>query len=123
MLWKQALPGEVEINSPLLVRGGLYVSTSNGVVQMGKDDGTPLATYRLLERWAAAKYRTSTIEALPGSNRIVHLCGGTVTLLDLGRKTRTEILRGTYSDLAVGKQDKLLLVDNGTDIVEVAVGA
>ena len=123
MLWKQALPGEVEINSPLLVRGGLYVSTSNGVVQMGKADGTPVATYRLLERWAAAKYRTSSIEALPGSNRIVHLCGGTVTLLDLERKTRTELLRGTYSDLAVGRQNKLLLVDNGTDVVELAVGA
>lgn len=119
MVWKREFTGEVEINSPIMVRGILYVSTNNGVIRLNKSSGSPVATYRLLERTAAPGYKTSTIKYLPQSNCIVHLCGGTVTVLNAYRQTRKEILRGSYTEMIVNKQGRLFFAENGTNIVEV----
>ena len=119
LVWKRALTGEVEINSPILVRGVLYVSTNNGVIRLNKGSGSVVAVYRLLDRSAPAAYKTSTIAYLPKANGIAHLCGGTVTLLNTYRNTRKEILRGVYTDMVVNKQSRLFFAENGTSVVEV----
>lgn len=119
MIWKRALTDEVEINSPILVRGVLYVSTNNGVMRLNKASGSVVAVYRLLARSAPAAYKTSTIAFLPQANSIAHLSGGTVTLLDPYRKTRKEILRGDYTEMVVYKQSRLFFAESGTNVVEV----
>ena len=119
LVWKRSLPGEVEINSPLIVRGVLYVSTSNGVIRIDKANGAPVFTYKLFNRSAAAGYRTSSISYLPQANSIVHLAGGTATVLDPVGKTRKEILRGAYTDMVVTSRNRLYFAENGTNIVEV----
>ncbi|WP_427007082.1 FG-GAP-like repeat-containing protein [Pseudarthrobacter sp. H2] len=119
IVWKRPLPGEVEINSPLLVRGILYVSTSNGVLRLDKDSGNLVFTYRLLNRSAVPGYRTSSIAFLPQANSIVHLCGGTATVLDPESRTKKEILRGRYTDMVVTSRFRLYFAENGTNVVEI----
>ena len=119
LLWQRAFTGEVEINSPILVNGILYVSTNNGVIRLNKASGSPVATYQLLYRAAAPGYRTSSIKYLPKASGIVHFSGGTITVLDAYRQTRKEILRGPYTEMVVNKQGRLFFVENGTNIVEV----
>lgn len=119
LVWKRALTGEVEINSPILVRGVLYVSTNNGVIRLNKGSGSVVAVYRLLYRSAPPAYKTSTIAYLPKANSIAHLCGGTVTLLNAYRNTKKEILRGGYTDMVVNKQSRLFFAEKGTSVVEV----
>ncbi|MGW9414251.1 outer membrane protein assembly factor BamB family protein [Arthrobacter cupressi] len=121
LLWKHALVGEGEINSPILVDGRLLVSTSNGVVSIDKRTGSPEASYRLFDRLAPARYKTSTIRPLKRSGSIAHLSGGTVTLLDLQRGKRGEVLRGAYTDMIVDGSGRLVLVENGTNIVDLEV--
>lgn len=119
MVWKRPLPGEVEINSPLLVRGILYVSTNNGVLRLDKATGNLVFTYRLLNRSAVPGYRTSSIAFLPQANSIVHLCGGTATVLDPESRTKKEILRGRYTDMVVTSRFRLYFAENGTNVVEI----
>ncbi|WP_426298218.1 PQQ-binding-like beta-propeller repeat protein [Arthrobacter sp. R-11] len=119
LLWARPFIGEVEINSPIMVNGILYVSTNNGVIRLNKTSGSPVATYQLLYRTAAPGYRTSTIKYLPKASSIVHLSGGTVTVLDPYRQTRKEILRGSYTEMVVNKQGRLFFVEDTMSIVEV----
>ncbi|MGW9414250.1 hypothetical protein [Arthrobacter cupressi] len=119
LLWKRAFTGEVEINSPILVSGVLYVSTNNGVIRLNKTSGAPVATYQLLYRAALPGYRTSTIKYLPAARSIIHISGGTVTVLDPYRQTKKEILRGPYTEMLVNKQGRLFFIENGTNFVEV----
>lgn len=119
LLWKRELLGEVEINSPRMIRGRLYVSTNNGVIRINPNSGSPVFTYRLLNRSAAPGYRTSSISYLPKANSILHLAGGTVTLLDTESRTRKEILRGNYTDMVVTSRGRLYFAENGTNIVDV----
>ena len=119
LLWKRAFTGEVEINSPILVNGILYVSTNNGVIRLNKVTGSPVATYQLLYRSAPPGYRTSSIKYLPKASGIVHICGGTVTVLDPYRQTRKEILKGAYTELTVNRDGRLFFVEDGTNIVEI----
>ena len=121
LLWKRALVGEGEINSPLLVDDRLLVSTANGVIGLDKKTGTPEASYRLFDRLLPARYKTSTIRYLKRSGCIAHLSGGTVTLLDLRRGERGEVLRGAYTDMVVDRSGRLVLVENGTNIIDVEV--
>ena len=118
LVWKRALTGEIEINSPILVRGVLYVSTNNGVIRLNKGSGSVVAVYRLLDRSAPAAYKTSTIAYLPKANSIAHLCGGTVTLLNTYRNTRKEVLRGVYTDMVVNNRGRLFFAENGSSVVE-----
>ncbi|MGW9414248.1 outer membrane protein assembly factor BamB family protein [Arthrobacter cupressi] len=119
LLWKRAFTGEVEINSPIMVRGVLYVSTNNGIIRLNKASGAPVATYQLLYRAVPPGYRTSSIRYLPKANGILHISGGTVTLLDTYRQTRKEILKGAYTELTVNKDGRLFFVEDNTNIVEV----
>ncbi len=119
LLWKRALTGEVEINSPLMIRGRLYVSTNNGVIRINPNSGSPVFTYRLLNRSATAGYKTSSISYLPRANSIVHLAGGTVTVLDAESRTRKEILRGNYTDMVISSRGRLYFAENGTNIIDV----
>jgi len=119
LLWARPFTGEVEINSPILVNGILYVSTNNGVIRLNKASGLPVATYQLLNRSVAPGYRTSTIKYLPKASGILHISGGTVTLLDPYWQTRKEILRGAYSEMTVSKDGRLFVVEDGTNIAEV----
>lgn len=119
LVWKRAVAGEVEINSPILVKGVLYVSTNNGVISLDKASGDLLSKYRLFNRSAVAGYRTSSISYLPQANSIVHLCGGTATVLDTEARTRKEILRGQYTDMVVTSRFRLYFAENGTNVVEI----
>jgi hypothetical protein len=119
LVWKRPLTGEIEINSPLLVGGILYVSTNNGVIRINKTSGSPVATYKLLNRSAPAAYTTSSISYLPAVKSIVHEAGGTITVLDTASRTKKEILRGKYSNMVVSSKGKLYFSENGTNIVEV----
>ena len=119
LVWKRALTGEVEINSPILISGILYVSTNNGVIRLNKSSGSPVSKYKLLNRDAPAGYKTSSISYLPSVKSILHECGGTVTVLDMESRTKKEILRGSYSNMVVSSKGKLYLTANGTDVVEV----
>ncbi|WP_120520427.1 FG-GAP-like repeat-containing protein [Arthrobacter celericrescens] len=119
LLWARPFTGEVEINSPIMVNGILYVSTNNGVIRINKTSGSPVATYQLLYRTAAPGFRTSTIKYLPKASSIVHMSGGTVTVLDPFRQTRKEVLRGAYTEMVVNKQGRMFFVEDTTNIVEV----
>ncbi|WP_091564709.1 PQQ-binding-like beta-propeller repeat protein [Arthrobacter sp. ok362] len=119
LVWKKPLPGEVELNSPLVVRGILYVSTNNGVIRLNKATGSLVFTYKLLNRSPAPGYKTSEITYLPQCNSIVHFSGGTATVLDMESRTRKEILRGTYSDMVATSRGRLYFVEDGTNIVEI----
>ncbi|SDP52902.1 hypothetical protein SAMN04487914_11543 [Arthrobacter sp. ok909] len=119
LVWKKPLPGEVEINSPLIVRGILYVSTNNGVIRLNKASGDVVFTYKLLDRSAVPGYKTSEITYLPQSDSIVHISGGTATVLDMDARTRKEILRGHYTDMATTGEGRLYVVEDGTNIVEI----
>ncbi|WP_168404659.1 FG-GAP-like repeat-containing protein [Arthrobacter silvisoli] len=119
LLWARPFTGEVEINSPIMINGILYVSTNNGVIRLNKASGSPVATYQLLYRSASPGFRTSTIKYLPKASGIIHLSGGTVTVLDPFRQTRKEVLRGPYTEMVVNKQSRLFFVENTTNIVEV----
>ncbi|GAA2136702.1 hypothetical protein GCM10009825_22180 [Arthrobacter humicola] len=119
LVWQKPLLGEVEINSPLVVRGILYVSTNNGVIRLNKASGDLVFRYKLLNRSAAPGYKTSGITYLPQLNSIVHMSGGTATVLDMEARTRREILRGNYADMVVSGGGKLYCVEDGTNIVEV----
>ncbi|MDJ0321729.1 PQQ-binding-like beta-propeller repeat protein [Pseudarthrobacter sp. PS3-L1] len=119
LVWSREVPGEVEINSPVLVKGILYVSTSNGVIRLNKSSGSTVSTYRLLDRDAAAGYKTSSISYIPKLNSLVHECGGTLTLLDLGTFTKKEILRGVYSGVVVSNTGRLYASERGTNVVEI----
>jgi outer membrane protein assembly factor BamB len=119
LVWKKPLPGEVEINSPLVVRGILYVSTNNGVIRLNKVTGDVVFTYKLLNRSAAPGYQTSKINHLPQSDSILHISGGTVTLLDMEARARKEILRGKYTDMATTEEGRVYVVEDGTNIVEI----
>ncbi|MHA7221473.1 FG-GAP repeat domain-containing protein [Arthrobacter sp. RHLT1-20] len=118
LVWMQPLAGETEINSPLLVRGILYVSTNNGVIRINKASGTLVCSYRLLNRTPAPGYKTSEIAYLPQYNSIVHLSGGTATVLDMESRTRKEILRGNYSDIVATSGGRLYLAEDGVNVVE-----
>jgi hypothetical protein len=117
-VWTRPVDGEVEINSPILLRGVLYVSTNNGVIRLNKASGSLVASFRLLDRTAKAGYRTSSISQLPRTNCIVHLCGGTATVLDPYNKSRQEILQGTYTSMVVSSSGRLYFAESGTNIVE-----
>lgn len=119
LVWKRPLTGEVEINSPLLVRGLLYVSTNNGVIKVDKASGNLISHYKLYNRSAVAGYKTSSIAYLPQTNAIVHLCGGTATVLDTESRTRKVILRGQFTDMVVTTRSRLYFAENGTNIVEI----
>lgn len=119
LVWKRALLGEIEINSPLLVRGILYVSTNNGVIRLNKASGSLVFTYKLLNRSPGPGYKTSEIAYLPQYNSIVHLSGGTATVLDMESRTRKEILRGNYSDMVATSGGRLYFAEDGTNVVEV----
>ncbi|MET1089896.1 MAG: FG-GAP-like repeat-containing protein [Arthrobacter sp.] len=119
LLWKRALTGEVEINSPLLVRDLLYVSTNNGVIRVDKANGNLVSNYKLFNRSVAAGYKTSSIAYLPQANSIVHLCGGTATVLDTESRSRKVILRGQYTDMVVTSRNRLYFAENHTNIVEI----
>jgi hypothetical protein len=119
LVWKRALTGEVEINSPILVSGVLYVSTNNGVIRLNKSSGSLVSKYKLLNRDAPAGYTTSSISYLPKVNLIVHEAGGTVTVLDMVSRTKKEILRGKYSNMVVSSQGKLYFAEKGTNVVEI----
>lgn len=118
-VWVRSIAGEVEINTPLLLRGVLYVSTNNGVIRLNKASGSLVASFRLLDREAKPGYRTSSISQLPRTNSIVHLCGGTVTVLDPYNKTRHEILRGSYTSMVVSRSGRLYFAEAGSNIVEI----
>ncbi|SDL96636.1 FG-GAP-like repeat-containing protein [Arthrobacter sp. ok362] len=120
LVWKRALTGEVEVNSPILVSGVLYVSTNNGVIRLNKSSGSVVSAYKLLNRAAPAGYKTSSISYLPSVRSILHEAGGTVTVLDMESRTKKEILRGSYSNMVVSSKGKLYLAENGTDVVEVS---
>lgn len=119
VVWTRPVPGEVEINTPLLLRGVLYVSTNNGVIRLNKASGTLVASFQLLDRTAKPGYRTSSISQFPRTNSILHLCGGTATVLDPYSRTRQEILQGSYSNMAVSSQGRLYFAEAGTNIVEI----
>lgn len=119
LVWARALPGEVEINSPLVVRGILYVSTNNGVIRLNKASGSLVFTYKLLNRNPAPGYKTSEIAYLPQYNSLVHLSGGTATVLDMESRTRKEILRGNYSDMVVTDGGRLYFAEDDVNVVEV----
>ncbi|WP_326965510.1 VCBS repeat-containing protein [Arthrobacter sp. CG_A4] len=119
LVWKQPLPGETEINSPLLVRGILYVSTNNGVIRLNKASGSLVFTFKLLNRSSDPGYKTSEITYLPQHNSIVHLSGGTATVLDMESRTRKEILRGNYSDMVATGEGRLYFAEDGTNVVEI----
>ncbi|MEC5178774.1 outer membrane protein assembly factor BamB family protein [Arthrobacter sp. CG_A4] len=119
IVWTRPVAGEVEINSPLLLRGVLYVSTNNGVVRLNKASGSLVASFRLLDRTAKPGYRTSSISLMPRTNCIVHLCGGTVTVLDPYSRSRHEILQGSYSSMVVSSRGRLYFAEAGTNIVEI----
>lgn len=119
IVWKKPLPGEIEINSPLIVRNILYVSTNNGVIRLNKASGSLVFTYKLLNRNPAPGYKTSEIAYLPQYNSIVHLSGGTATVLDVESRTRKEILRGNYSDMVATRGGRLYFAEAGTNVVEV----
>lgn len=118
LVWKRPLPGEIEINSPLLVRGILYVSTNNGVIRLNKASGSLVFTYKLLNRSPSPGFKTSEIAYLPQYNSIVHLSGGTATVLDMESRTRKEILRGNYSDMVATSGGRLYFAENGVNVVE-----
>lgn len=119
LVWQRALPGEIEINSPLIARGILYVSTNNGVIRLNKASGSLVFTYKLLNRSPAAGYKTSEIAYLPQYNSIVHLSGGTVTVLDMESRTRKEIVRGNYSDMVATGGGRLYFAEDGINVVEI----
>lgn len=119
-IWKQAVTGEVEINSPILIRGDLYVSTSNGVIRFDKANGVIVSTYKILDREADAGYKTSVIGFMPEIKSIFHQSGGTVNVLDIDSGTKKEILRGNYSDMVLATTGKLYLTENGTNVVQVS---
>jgi hypothetical protein len=118
-LWTRAFPGEVEINCPRFIRDRLYVSTNNGVIRVNPNSGSPVFTYKLLNRTAEPGYRTSSISYLPRANSMVHLAGGTVTVLDMESRTRKEILRGNYTDMVITSRGRLYFAENGTNIVDI----
>ncbi len=120
LVWKRALTGEVEINSPILVSGVLYVSTNNGVIRLNKSTGSLVSKYKLLNRDADAAYKTSSISYLASVGSILHESGGTVTVLDMASRTKKEILRGSYSNMVVSSAGKLYFTENGTNVVEVS---
>lgn len=118
-VWVRPVEGEVEINTPLLLRGVLYVSTNNGVIRLNKASGSLVSSFSLLDREAKPGYRTSSISQLPRTNSIVHICGGTVTVLDPYNKTRHEILRGSYTSMVVSRSGRLYFAEAGANIVEI----
>lgn len=123
LLWKRALSGESEINSPILVDGQLLVSTARGVFVISKEDGSLEKSYLLFDRSLPPRYKTSTLSHLERLNCVAHLCGGVVTVIDMQREVRSEVLRGAYSDMIVDVTGRLVLVENGSNIVEVNVGS
>lgn len=118
-LWTRAFSGEVEINSPRLISGRLYVSTNNGVIRINPNSGSPVFTYKLLNRSAEPGYRTSSISYLPRANSMIHLAGGTVTVLDMESRTAKEILRGSYTDMVITSRGRLYFAENGTNVVDI----
>jgi hypothetical protein len=100
------------------LRGILYVSTNNGVIRLNKASGSLVTSFRLLDRVAKPGYRTSSIAQFPKTSSIVHLCGGTVTVLDPYNKSRQELLQGSYTNMVVSSTGRLYFTEAGTNIVE-----
>lgn len=118
-LWKRPLPGEVEINTPVVVGDTVYFSLPNGVVAVNKSNGLPRHSYLLFTRDNRAGYTTSKLAYSPKHKVLVHQGGGTVTVIDPARKTRWEIFRGAYKDITIQPgTGRAFLAKDATNIIE-----
>ncbi|WP_372699694.1 hypothetical protein [Arthrobacter sp. JSM 101049] len=118
-VWAREFPNENEINSPILVRGVLYVSTNNGIIRLNKTSGSAVKTWKVMNRTAAAGYRTSTIAHHQAADKILHVAGGVTTVIDVVRNTQKTMLNGDYKYPVLTPTGRLFYVANGRDIVEV----
>ncbi|MBM6621122.1 PQQ-binding-like beta-propeller repeat protein [Micrococcaceae bacterium RIT802] len=118
-VWARQLLSENEINSPILVRGVLYVSTNNGIIRLNKATGSAVKNWKVMDRTAAVGYRTSTIAYLKAADKILHVAGGVSTVVDVARNTQKIMLNGKFKYPVLTPAGRLFYVEDGKDIVEV----
>ncbi|MFI7481847.1 hypothetical protein ACH9EU_05450 [Kocuria sp. M1R5S2] len=117
VVWQRVLSGTKELYGPVLLGGRLYVATLDTVVELRPGDGRPLRTFVLGSRSARPAWQSAELVAVPGSDRLAHLAGGTVTVLDPATGRSATVLTGAHRHIAFDSAGAMW-VSTGNDIVK-----
>ncbi|MFI7481848.1 hypothetical protein ACH9EU_05455 [Kocuria sp. M1R5S2] len=115
--WTRALAGTAELYGPVLLDGRLYVATLDTVVELRVSDGAPLRTFVLGSRTGRAGWQNAALARLPGTSRLAHLAGGTVTVLEPASARTATVLTGAHRHIGFDSTGTMW-VTVGTDIVK-----
>ncbi|GGG64178.1 hypothetical protein GCM10011374_29680 [Kocuria dechangensis] len=117
VLWKRALPGLDEAYGPVLLDGKLYVATLDTVVELRLSDGAPLSTFVLGSRTGRAAWNSVDLALIPGTKRLAHLAGGSLSVLEPATGRFSTVLTGANRHLDFDR-DGAPWVTVGNDLVK-----
>ena len=117
VVWQKVLPGTKELYGPVLLGGKLFVATLDTVVELRLSDGAPLRTFVLGSRTGRAGWQNAELVAIPGTSRLAHLAGGTVTVLEPAMGRSAAVLTGAHRHIAFDGSGAMW-VTVGNDIVK-----
>lgn len=120
VLWRRALAGTKELYGPVLLSGKLYVATPDTVVELRLTDGVPLRTFVLGSRSGRPGWQNAELARIPNSNRLAHLAGGTVTVLEPATSRFSTVLTGAHRHISFDRSG-VMWVTVGRDIVKLAL--
>lgn len=120
VLWKQPLSGVNETQSPVLLNGKLYVGISSGIVEIQTKDGKLLKTFLLKQRNINPGWQRIELVNIPGTKRLVHECGGDLTIVDVTTGQKKLIMQGVNAHIAFDKNNDMW-VTTGNDMVKLDV--
>lgn len=117
ILWQRSLPGLDEAYGPALLGEKLYVGTVDSVVELRASDGAPLRTVVTGSRTARAAYNSVDLARIPGTDRLAHLAGGSLNVLEPATGRFATVLTGAGRHLSFDREGAPW-VTVGNDIVK-----
>ncbi|WP_189350060.1 hypothetical protein [Zhihengliuella salsuginis] len=120
VVWETELPGEGEVNSPIVVGDSVFASTGNGIAQLDPGSGAFAKFFRLYGTRRSRGYRTTRIAHHAPTGSLIHASGGQVAALHLRTHQAERLARGGFEYPVVSGAHRIYAIDGGRDVVELA---
>ncbi|WP_053004937.1 hypothetical protein [Kocuria sp. SM24M-10] len=117
LTWRRTLPGLDEAYDPVLLGTRLYVGTLDTVVELRVSDGAPVRTFVLGSRAGRATWNSVQLARIPDTDRLAHLAGGVLTVLEPATGRSSTVLTGANNQLGFDGAGALW-VTVGNDVVK-----